>query len=202
MSRPQDVYRSAMNKVAATDGWKARTRAAMEAAAETPRLRVAASPRRAWKGVLAAAACLVLVGIPVLRYGLGGLGMSGGAAAPNMAAYDSAAGAAEPRAMAAAPDEEAGEEAEKAQLASQAAAPAVTALEGLPGEGEATDAMLTRVGEDETSVYYLAGSLEGAVAVYADGSTEPLADALEAGRVTLADLQRLGAPLTAEPKEG
>ena len=64
------------------------------------------------------------------------------------------------------------------------------------------DTVLTRVGEDEESVYYLTGSLDGVTALYEDGSSEPLADALESGRVTLADLQRLGVPLTAEPKEG
>ena len=199
MNRPEDAYRSAMNKVTAPEGWKARTRAAM-AAAGSPRLRVVRTSRRVAGGLLAAA-CLVLVAIPVLRYGLGGLGMTGGATAPNLAAYD--AGAAEPRAMAMAPDEEAGQATEESMLAApQSTAPAVTALEGLPEEGVAMDAVLARVGEDETSVYYLPGGLEGITAVYEDGSTEPLADALAAGRVTLADLQRLGAPLTAEPKAG
>lgn len=198
MSRPEDTYRSAMNKVTATEDWKARTRAAM-ASAQTPRLQVAKRPRRAWKGVLAAA-CLLLVAIPVLRYGLGGLGMSGGAAEPNLAAYDEAAGSAEPRAMAMAPQE--ASVTENSPAAADSAARPVSAIEGLPAGGAAADAVLTRVGEDETSVYYLAGGLEGVTAVYEDGSTEPLADALESGRVTLADLQRLGVPLTAEPKAG
>ena len=201
MNRPEDAYRSAMNKVTAPEGWKARTRAAM-AAAGSPRLRVVRTSRRVAGGLLAAA-CLVLVAIPVLRYGLADIGSVGGATAPNMAAYDAGAGAAEPRAMAMAPDEEAGQATEESMLAApQSTAPAVTALEGLPEEGVAMDAVLARVGEDETSVYYLPGGLEGITAVYEDGSTEPLADALAAGRVTLADLQRLGAPLTAEPKAG
>lgn len=213
MSRPEDAYRSALNKVTASDDWKARTRAAMEAASSpaAPRLQVVKNPRRAWKGVLAAAACLILIAIPVVKYGpmlgLDGFGASGGAAAPNMAAaYDAAGEGAEPRAaapqaMAMAPDEESA--AEKSQVtADTVTVPAVTAIEGLPEEGEPVDTVLTRVGEDEESVYYLTGSLEGVTALYEDGSSEPLADALESGRVTLADLQRLGVPLTAEPKEG
>ena len=62
MSRPEDAYRSALNKVTASDDWKARTRAAMEAASSpaAPRLQVVKNPRRAWKGVLAAAACLMV----------------------------------------------------------------------------------------------------------------------------------------------
>ena len=213
MSRPEDAYRSALNKVTASDDWKARTRAAMEAASSpaAPRLQVVKNPRRAWKGVLAAAACLILIAIPVVKYGptlgLDGFGASGGAAAPNMAAaYDAAGEGAEPRAaapqaMAMAPDEESA--AEKSQVtADTVTAPAVTAIEGLPEEGEPVDTVPTRVGEDEESVYYLTGSLEGVTALYEDGSSEPLADALESGRVTLADLQRLGVPLTAEPKEG
>ena len=213
MSRPEDAYRSALNKVTASDDWKARTRAAMEAASSpaAPRLQVVKNPRRAWKGVLAAAACLILIAIPVVKYGpmlgLDGFGASGGAAAPNMAAaYDAAGEGAEPRAaapqaMAMAPDEESA--AEKSQVtADTVTAPAVTAIEGLPEEGEPVDTVLTQVGEDEESVYYLTGSLEGVTALYEDGSSEPLADALESGRVTLADLQRLGVPLTAEPKEG
>ena len=185
----------------------------MEAASSpaAPRLQVVKNPRRAWKGVLAAAACLILIAIPVVKYGpmlgLDGFGASGGAAAPNMAAaYDAAGEGAEPRAaapqaMAMAPDEESA--AEKSQVtADTVTAPAVTAIEGLPEEGEPVDTVLTRVGEDEESVYYLTGSLDGVTALYEDGSSEPLADALESGRVTLADLQRLGVPLTAEPKEG
>ena len=214
MSRPEDAYRSALNKVTASEDWKARTRAAMEAASSpaAPRLRVVKSPRRAWKGVLAAAACLILIAIPVMKYGpmLGfeGFGMSGGAAAPNTAAAYDAAGegeSAEPRAaapqvMAMAPSEASA--AEKSQVTADAITSPLAAIEGLPAEGEPVDAVLTRVGEDEESVYYLTGSLEGVTALYEDGSSEPLADALESGRVTLADLQRLGVPLTAEPKEG
>lgn len=212
MSRPEDAYRSALNKVTASEDWKARTRAAMEAASSpaAPRLRVVKSPRRAWKGVLAAAACLILIAIPVVKYGpmlgLDGFGASGGAAAPNTAAaYDAAGEGAEPRAaapqvMAMAPDEASA--AEKSQVTADATTSPVAAIEGLPAEGEPVDAVLTRVGEDEESVYYLTGSLEGVTALYEDGSREPLADALESGRVTLADLQRLGVPLAAEPKEG
>ncbi len=214
MSRPEDAYRSALNKVTASEDWKARTRAAMEAASSpaAPRLRVVKSPRRAWKGVLAAAACLILIAIPVMKYGpmLGfeGFGMSGGAAAPNTAAAYDAAGegeSAEPRAaapqvMAMAPSEASA--AEKSQVTADAITSPLAAIEGLPAEGEPVDTVLTRVGEDEESVYYLTGSLEGVTALYEDGSREPLADALESGRVTLSDLQRLGVPLTAEPKEG
>lgn len=212
MSRPEDAYRSALNKVTASEDWKARTRAAMEAASSpaAPRLRVVKNPRRAWKGVLAAAACLLLIAIPVVKYGpmfgFDGFGVSGGAAAPNMAAYDAAGEGAEPRAaapqaMAMAPNEES--TAEKSQVTADAVTtPAVSAIEGLPEEGEPVDAVLTQVGEDEEYVYYLTGTLDGVTALYEDGSSEPLADALESGRVTLADLQRLDVPLTAELKEG
>lgn len=208
-----ELYRSALGKVQASESWKQRTRAAMEAAAageERPRLTVAKSPRRAWKVALVAA-CLVLAAIPVLRYGpmlgLDVLGSVGGAVANDQAAPEMAmaAGGTEP-AEAASPRLYSSQEAPAAvdgQLADvtedKAENPPV-ALEGLPGPGEAADAVLTRVGEDETSVYYLAGGLEGVTAVYADGSTEPLADALEAGRVTLADLEALGVELIVEPR--
>lgn len=203
-----ELYRSAMGKVRAGEDWKQRARAAMEAASSAPaapRLRVAGNPRRGWKVALAAAACLVLAAIPLVKYGpmlgLDGFGAMGGAAAPNEAAAPETAMVSDEALAQESPAEPrlySGQEAPAAGATAEAGP--VTAIEGLPAGEEPVDAVLTRVGEDETSVYYLAGGLEGVTAVYADGSREPLAEALEAGRVTLADLEALGVELIAEPK--